>query len=568
MKLSMLVTLLAAVAASSAHAQLGAPTTFPTSGGASPRSVCARDFDADGDVEVICAERTPHQIELFENDGTGTLASAAVIALPGAATFPNYAEAADVDNDGDLDIVVPAQGAAGGGDDFLLVFINTSPVGGPISFTASATTYATTNVDPSRTAVGDFNGDGFADVALSSFDLTTPDPNICVFLNTATGAEPFFGAPTLIPFPLATHCAASVDVRDLDGDGDLDMVVGAISVPQTDPTCLAIYSNDGAGTFTPTPGSPFDVNAGFGYGVDTVLRDFDGGAPDIGMLVFPDPFVATTFMDALTNAGGLVFAPFAGGAFGPGDANGNVRTTILSMDLDQDGINDVLGVIPSADVIRNWISDGAGAFPATGTNAAPAANSFLIDLDAGDLNGDNSPDVVAADNDTTTPATQVVVYLNTAPPINPPPAITSACPLAAGTVGVPYGPVTLTGAGGVPPYTWSVVGGLPPGVVLDPLTGVLSGTPTAAGTFPFTIVITDADFATDNTACSITIATAPPPPPPPGGGGGGGGGRVNTRNGHGSSGWLPCGAGVPASGAGRLGLLVLAAALVLLRRRA
>ena len=54
----------------------------------------------------------------------------------------------------------------------------------------------------------------------------------------------------------------------------------------------------------------------------------------------------------------------------------------------------------------------------------------------------------------------------------------------------------MTGYGGVEPYTFAVTDGtLPPGMTLHPTTGVLSGTPTAAGEFPIEITITDSTGA-------------------------------------------------------------------------
>jgi len=56
------------------------------------------------------------------------------------------------------------------------------------------------------------------------------------------------------------------------------------------------------------------------------------------------------------------------------------------------------------------------------------------------------------------------------------------------------------------PYTFSDAGGLPPGLTLDPDTGVLSGTPTASGSFNFGINVVDSNSAIDSRAYSITVA--------------------------------------------------------------
>jgi hypothetical protein len=67
--------------------------------------------------------------------------------------------------------------------------------------------------------------------------------------------------------------------------------------------------------------------------------------------------------------------------------------------------------------------------------------------------------------------------------------ITPGLPQA--NVGIPYRYV-LEAAGGTPPYAWSIPqGSLPSGLALDPLSGVIQGTPTQPGTSVFTIQVTD-----------------------------------------------------------------------------
>lgn len=92
--------------------------------------------------------------------------------------------------------------------------------------------------------------------------------------------------------------------------------------------------------------------------------------------------------------------------------------------------------------------------------------------------------------------------------------ITTPPELPSGTVGVPYS-VTLQATGGTQPYTWSVVGSLPPGLNLNSSTGEISGTPTTAGTFGFSIKVTDSTQVTATQSFSFI------PPPPTGSAGSG-----------------------------------------------
>ncbi len=72
--------------------------------------------------------------------------------------------------------------------------------------------------------------------------------------------------------------------------------------------------------------------------------------------------------------------------------------------------------------------------------------------------------------------------------INPLPAVTTASPLPSGTLGALYSR-QIAATGGVPPYTFSMDAN-PSGISIN-RSGLLSGTPTASGTFPFNIGVTD-----------------------------------------------------------------------------
>ena len=74
--------------------------------------------------------------------------------------------------------------------------------------------------------------------------------------------------------------------------------------------------------------------------------------------------------------------------------------------------------------------------------------------------------------------------------INPPSLSLTPTNLSDGTSGTSYGPVTFHASGGNSPYTYSATG-LPPGLSINPSSGVLSGTPTQGGTFSVAVTATD-----------------------------------------------------------------------------
>lgn len=82
----------------------------------------------------------------------------------------------------------------------------------------------------------------------------------------------------------------------------------------------------------------------------------------------------------------------------------------------------------------------------------------------------------------------------------------STAALPTGVVDKPYKATPASATGGAAPYTWSLAGGTaPPGLAVDPATGAIQGRPTAAGTFSFTVGVTDAEGRAASAPASIAV---------------------------------------------------------------
>lgn len=114
--------------------------------------------------------------------------------------------------------------------------------------------------------------------------------------------------------------------------------------------------------------------------------------------------------------------------------------------------------------------------------------------------------------DSSTPAQTKSVSLTLTIATNPTgPIVITTSSLPNGQTGVLYS-TSLAATGGMTPYTWTLTSGtLPVGLSLNSLTGIISGTPTAAANAaPLTFTVTDSESPAQTKSVSLTLTIAPP----------------------------------------------------------
>lgn len=145
----------------------------------------------------------------------------------------------------------------------------------------------------SHAAAGDLNGDGLVDLAVVNFF----DDNISILLATGSG---IYGNATdygLLPRP------SNVELVDADADGDLDVLVLERGASEMDPGYLAVLLNHGDGTFA----EPLHNDAGIGVG-KFAAGDLDGDG-DIDAVVGQGQSYHQSGFSVLLSHGDATFAP-------------------------------------------------------------------------------------------------------------------------------------------------------------------------------------------------------------------------------------------------------------------
>jgi hypothetical protein len=172
----------------------------------------------------------------------------------------------------------------------------------------------------------------------------------------------------------------------------------------------------------------------------------------------------------------------------------------------------VIGAIgtegPGGDTQGSW-SNGFQPIAYTGTTGGAAAANVSLSVGYKIVNATGAQTAAKTGITSRQWGAAVATYkglVASAPAADPVTYLTTS-PLNAGTIGDFYSEYFEV-YGGVAPYTYALQSGSLPGGLSLATDGGLSGTPTLAGVYSFTIRATDSAAETEDLACSLTISAA------------------------------------------------------------
>ncbi len=317
---------------------------------------------------------------------TGVFAVAPGVPMGGGATgsYPHGLKVADVNGDGHADGVAAWWGG--------ITTYRWSPAGYTLIQSPGISEYDALG----GFAVGDYNEDGKADLIVAK--AVTAVPSYQLFTGAGDGT---FAAAAALELPSLVN--GDVTAGDFDGDGNVD--VAGLAMPGiSSPGWLVVARGKGDGTFHPAATYETGPGWGFNHRARMGAGDFNGdGKTDFAVHVYAVPdTTATEGIVALINTGT--------GAFDAPEVIAHATVSqslepwgLTTIDLNGDGTDEVTfdRWVDPGPIRQGWVMSRSigGAWALAGAFDTQAivgrSGTFLLDLSAGDFDGDGAEDLAA-----------------------------------------------------------------------------------------------------------------------------------------------------------------------------
>lgn len=276
-----------------------------------------RDFDNDGDLDMLTVHEDDRVHALLFNDGVGNFTDMSSL-IPIMSTA-NAAEVVDLDSDGLLDIILGNQEP----NIVLLQQVNGSFVDDSANrpLNSGGTTQDLLLLDI----------DGDTDLDLFVADETANN----LYVNDGNG---FFADESAARLPMGSRETREADAADVDNDGDLDIVVANVSFINNTSVANQLLLNNGTGEFTDASATALSnvANTSNSFTVKFVDLDSDG---DMDVLAAANSLSQGGAVDVWINDGNGTFSSPATSPFSSLPAGSVFDIEVV--DVNSDGLDDI-----------------------------------------------------------------------------------------------------------------------------------------------------------------------------------------------------------------------------------
>lgn len=343
------------------------------------RGATLADFDNDGKPDMYVANSGANNMNVYRNIATPgpiTASSFGSATILTATNQPWFQTVADFDNDGKLDIA-----AVNLSSNTVSVYRNTTTTVGTITFATKIDFNLPASASPYGIATGDMDGDGLVDMAIANLNTNS----ISLFKNSSIGSSINFA--TAVNFTTLIQ-PSSIVIAEIDGDGKPDIAVTNFGSNQ-----VSVFRNIATvGTInTSSLASRNDFICGNGpfYMNDA---DIDGD----GKVDLVVPNYTGNNMTIFRNTSSIGSVNFSSSNFSAAGASG--INAIGVGDIDGDGKVDIATANNSTNNITLFKNNSTSGLISLGTGVNFTTPNGVVSAFICDVDGDNRPDIVTANN--------------------------------------------------------------------------------------------------------------------------------------------------------------------------